>query len=216
MNKKQLYESIMASVAREVKKAINEDVNYDEEKQYSNYDMIPKQYRDDEHYHILFDKMSEDDIKKFIENMNWVDKSDPDYNIIDDFTVNNITYNGYKFNSQFAYDGCDLYIAIPYLQDTYINISAEFDWDIDDYDPGDYWTAPSGRSGEIAHSKITSITLYYLNNQYYFDRKNNLQLYEVVEDKILDYLNDKAEEHFDYDEYIYDIRDRYSDYEYDD
>ena len=64
MNKKQLYESIMSSVAKEVKKALNENVEeYDDDMWFSNYDKIPDEYRDDETETILFDKMSRDEIK---------------------------------------------------------------------------------------------------------------------------------------------------------
>ena len=42
MDKKQLYESIMSSVAKEVKKALNENVEeYDDDMWFSNYDKIP-------------------------------------------------------------------------------------------------------------------------------------------------------------------------------
>ena len=64
MNKKQLYESIMSSVAKEVKKALNENVEeYDDDMWFSNYDKIPDEYRDDETETILFDKMTRDEIK---------------------------------------------------------------------------------------------------------------------------------------------------------
>ena len=64
MNKKQLYESIMSSVAKEVKKALNENIEeYDDDMWFSNYDKIPDEYRDDETETILFDKMSRDEIK---------------------------------------------------------------------------------------------------------------------------------------------------------
>ena len=64
MDKKQLYESIMSSVAKEVKKALNENVEeYDDDMWFSNYDKIPDEYRDDETETILFDKMSRDEIK---------------------------------------------------------------------------------------------------------------------------------------------------------
>ena len=64
MNKKQLYESIMSSIAKEVKKALNENVEeYDDDMWFSNYDKIPDEYRDDETETILFDKMTRDEIK---------------------------------------------------------------------------------------------------------------------------------------------------------
>ena len=64
MNKKQLYESIMSSVAKEVKKVLNENVEeYDDDMWFSNYDKIPDEYRDDETETILFDKMTRDEIK---------------------------------------------------------------------------------------------------------------------------------------------------------
>ena len=47
-NKKSLYENIMSSVAREVKKVLNEDILHDNSKQYmsdANYDFYVDNYQ---------------------------------------------------------------------------------------------------------------------------------------------------------------------------
>ena len=204
MDKKQLYESIMSSVAKEVKKALNENVEeYDDDMWFSNYDKIPDEYRDDETETILFDKMSRDEIKQFIANMNFDHKTDSDLHLLSsDYEVYD---KDNKYNSYFKYDQCDICVDIPYTG-AILNVDATFDWDVEPYDSGDYWNPPSGGDGEISHSQINSITLYYKDNAYRFTRKTDMDLIKAVEDKTLDYLEQTATDLFDYDEYADDLR----------
>ena len=72
MNKKQLYESIMTSVAKEVKKVLNETkgrTKRDIEREAINYYNIPDTIKRGDRIH--FDKMNQFEIYEFVKNINW-------------------------------------------------------------------------------------------------------------------------------------------------
>ena len=202
----------MMAVAKQVKKALNESAdtnNYnhwdEEDKYFCNYDQIPKKYKDDDNRWILFEKMNRDEIKQFIANMNWFYPEYPDESILTEGLINHYdkihTCGKYSFESYFNYNKYEGYIAIPYLNDTFIHISATFDWDVTPYDRGNYWTPPSGEDHELNNANIDNIVLYYRGTAYRFNRNTDNDLYNILENKILEYLCKEAEDRFDYDEY---------------
>ena len=117
MNKKQLYESIMASVAKEVKKVLNETegrTKMDIEREAINYYNIPDAIKSGNRIH--FDKMNQFEIYEFVKNINW------------DLISEAFNLNEYVECDNGSVCGANLTIDIPCAVNTYLCLNVNFNW----------------------------------------------------------------------------------------
>ena len=162
MNKKALYESIMSSVAKEVKKALLENEKeyasyHDAELDAIHYNELPDEYKStrykNEEY-ILSEKMSRTELIDFIGNVDW-DLLAAQHK---KFWPDAKPYFAYIQDNDLSMDGGIIYAQIPYSE-IYIEVEVKFDWDYVPYDPGDYWTPPYGGFGRLRDCKLVGITV---------------------------------------------------------
>lgn len=163
MNKKQLYESIMQSVAKEVKKVLLEDEQqyatyHDAELDAIHYDKIPNNLKEvvDGEEHVLAEKMSHEQLILFVTEINW--------NLLGEqyrkfYPKAYSFYEDYIYDTDISMDGGTLYVQVP-CSDVTLEVDVEFDWHYIPYDPGDRLQPPEGGYGELNHYNITSIDIF--------------------------------------------------------
>lgn len=204
-NKKALYESIMTSVAKEVKKVLleNEGHWWDIEPIAINFDKLPDKYKSGNDI-VLFDKMSKEEIENFIKHINW--------DIIRQQLKNHISIKDKKWTLRDAYveefDGIEesiILLNIPYLDNVSLKITVSFDWHFEPYFSGSYDRAPEGGECYSDGFKVLNTTLLYGYNEKTFDVniigsgfKTEIDfgkdLNDYVENNLYDVINEVAYE----------------------
>ena len=189
MNKKQLYESIMTSVAKEVKKVLNETkgrTKRDIEREAINYYNIPDTIKRGDRIH--FDKMNQFEIYEFVKNINW------------DLISDAFNLNEYVECDNGSVYGANLTIDIPCAVNAYLALNVNFNWNQIPYTPATRYQPAEGGYLEFKDFTVNSVELIYDNKSYPI-RNSNIKaiIKDVFESVIKEIANDYVDENYEKD-----------------
>lgn len=167
MNKKQLYESIMASVAKEVKKALleNSAEKYNLiELEAIHYNQLPSKFKNiiDGENIINGEKMSHQQLIKFIADIDW-NLLGKEYQRL--YPNASSFYEEYILDYNISMNGCTLYVQVP-CSNISLTVDAKFDWKYIPYYPGNRWQPAEGGYSELNDYTITNINIEINDTNY--------------------------------------------------
>ena len=183
MNNKLLYESIMASVAKEVKKVLNETeerTKMDIEREAINYYNIPDAIKHGNRIH--FDRMNQFEIVEFVKNINW-----------------NLIAEAFNLNEYVECDngsvyGANLTIDIPCAVNTYLGLNVNFNWKQIPYISATRYQPAEGGYLKFKDFTINNIELIYDNKSYQI--KNN-SIKAIIKDTFKSVIEEIANDYMD-------------------
>lgn len=211
MNKKQLYEQIMSTVSKQVKKALFESAV----KQYSNYheaeldaihfDSIPDTLKSDEpnEEHIFAENMSRQELIEFIGNIDWKLLYEQYAHF---YPKASSYYEEYIYDTNVLMSGGTIYVYVP-CTDIELEIDVDFDWTYIPYNRGDYYQPPEGGYGELDDYTITDVVVIVGNNRIKLT-KDEIKKYGIIYWFDSEF-HDIAESIYDEDHFRYDNSDEY-------